>query len=70
MGFRNPAYLDLSLPKNMADYYGVDVPAAARVVRRIVAERGSGTWGPGTDHSWEVLTDAVVVTVRWPSSPA
>jgi quercetin dioxygenase-like cupin family protein len=25
-------------------------------------------WGPGIDHSWEALTDAVVVTVRWPSS--
>jgi quercetin dioxygenase-like cupin family protein len=26
-------------------------------------------WGPGIDHSWEALTDAVVVTVRWPSFP-
>lgn len=25
-------------------------------------------WGPGIDHSWEALADAVVVTVRWPSS--
>ncbi|MGH3172121.1 MAG: signal peptidase I [Trebonia sp.] len=25
-------------------------------------------WGPGIDHSWEAVTDAVVVTVRWPSS--
>jgi hypothetical protein len=25
-------------------------------------------WGPGIDHSWEALTEAVVVTVRWPSS--
>jgi quercetin dioxygenase-like cupin family protein len=25
-------------------------------------------WGPGIDHSWEALTDAVVVTVRWPSA--
>lgn len=27
-------------------------------------------WGPGIDHSWEALTDAVVVTVRWPSCPS
>jgi quercetin dioxygenase-like cupin family protein len=26
-------------------------------------------WGPGIDHTWEALTDSVVVTVRWPSSP-
>lgn len=27
-------------------------------------------WGPGIDHAWEALSDSVVVTVRWPSSPA
>ncbi len=27
-------------------------------------------WGPGIDHSWEALTDSVIVTVRWPSSPS
>lgn len=26
-------------------------------------------WGPGIDHSWEAITDSVVVTVRWPSVP-
>ena len=26
-------------------------------------------WGPGIDHSWEAITDSVVVTVRWPSLP-
>jgi quercetin dioxygenase-like cupin family protein len=25
-------------------------------------------WGPGVDHSWEALSDSVIVTVRWPSS--
>jgi quercetin dioxygenase-like cupin family protein len=25
-------------------------------------------WGPGTDHSWEALTEAVILTIRWPSS--
>ncbi|RJQ76266.1 signal peptidase I [Pseudonocardiaceae bacterium YIM PH 21723] len=25
-------------------------------------------WGPGIDHFWEAITDAVVITVRWPSS--
>ncbi len=24
-------------------------------------------WGPGNDHSWEALSDSLVVTVRWPS---
>ena len=24
-------------------------------------------WGPGIDHTWEALTDSVVITVRWPS---
>ena len=28
------------------------------------------TWGPGIDHSWEAITDSIVVTVRWPSSLA
>lgn len=25
------------------------------------------TWGSGIDHSWESITDSIVVTVRWPS---
>jgi quercetin dioxygenase-like cupin family protein len=25
-------------------------------------------WGPGIDHSWEAISDSVVITVRWPSS--
>jgi quercetin dioxygenase-like cupin family protein len=24
-------------------------------------------WGPGTDHSWEAVSDSTVLTVRWPS---
>lgn len=24
-------------------------------------------WGPGIDHTWEALSDSVVITVRWPS---
>jgi quercetin dioxygenase-like cupin family protein len=26
------------------------------------------TWGPGIDHSWEALSESIVITVRWPSS--
>ena len=26
------------------------------------------TWGPGIDHSWEALTESIVLTVRWPSA--
>jgi quercetin dioxygenase-like cupin family protein len=25
-------------------------------------------WGPGIDHSWEALSESVVLTARWPSS--
>jgi hypothetical protein len=27
-------------------------------------------WGPGIDHSWEAITESVVITVRWPSLSA
>lgn len=27
-------------------------------------------WGPGIDPSWEALTDSIVLTVRWTSSPS
>ncbi|RRO20009.1 signal peptidase I [Saccharopolyspora rhizosphaerae] len=34
-----------------------------------LAKQGDyAVWGPGIDHSWEAITDAVVVTVRWPSA--
>jgi quercetin dioxygenase-like cupin family protein len=25
-------------------------------------------WGPGIDHSWEALSESIVLTVRWPSA--
>lgn len=25
-------------------------------------------WRPGVNHSWEALTESIVLTVRWPSS--
>ena len=27
-------------------------------------------WGVGTDHTWQAVTDCVVITVRWPSISA
>jgi hypothetical protein len=24
-------------------------------------------WGPGIDHTWEAISDSVVITIRWPS---
>ncbi len=27
------------------------------------------TWGAGIDHSWQAEEDAIVVTIRWPSTP-
>src|ERR1700741_1138014 len=36
---------------------------------RVLSTRGDyALWGPGIDHSWEALTDAVVMVVRWPSA--
>lgn len=28
------------------------------------------TWGPGVEHRWQAEEESVVVTVRWPSTPA
>jgi quercetin dioxygenase-like cupin family protein len=37
---------------------------------RILAEQGDYVlWGPGINHTWQALDDAVVITVRWPSTP-
>ncbi|QIZ37870.1 signal peptidase I [Saccharopolyspora sp. ASAGF58] len=34
-----------------------------------LAKQGDyAVWGPGIDHSWEAISDSVVVTVRWPSA--
>lgn len=36
---------------------------------RVLSDPGDyATWGPGIDHSWKALADAVVITVRWPSA--
>jgi quercetin dioxygenase-like cupin family protein len=33
-----------------------------------LAKQGDyAVWGPGIDHSWQAITDSIVVTVRWPS---
>ncbi len=39
--------------------------------REVVLDRPGDyvLWGPGEDHSWRADTDAVVLTVRWPSVP-
>jgi len=42
MGFRNPIYLDTSLLKNLADYYGIDVPGPRQVVQRKAGTTGKG----------------------------
>jgi hypothetical protein len=37
---------------------------------QVLARQGDyAMWGPGIDHSWEAITDAIVITVRWPSAP-
>lgn len=36
----------------------------------VLSEQGDyAMWRSGIDHSWEALTDSVIVTVRWPSTP-
>jgi quercetin dioxygenase-like cupin family protein len=27
-------------------------------------------WGPGIDHTWEAISETVIMTVRWPSASA
>jgi quercetin dioxygenase-like cupin family protein len=34
----------------------------------LVRQGDYAVWGPGIDHSWEAVSDSVVVTVRWPSA--
>lgn len=37
---------------------------------RVLSTQGDYVlWGPGIDHSWEALSDSVVIAVRWPSAP-
>ena len=42
MGFRNPMYLDIALLKNLADYYGIDVPIVKQVTERSSRASGKG----------------------------
>ena len=36
-----------------------------------LGEQGDyAAWGPGIDHTWQAISDSIVVTVRWPSSLA
>ena len=36
---------------------------------KVLSEQGDyAVWGPGIDHSWEALSDSIVITVRWPSA--
>lgn len=39
--FRNPAYLDVPLLRNLADYYGVDLPGEREVTRKSTRESSS-----------------------------
>lgn len=36
----------------------------------VLADEGDFVyWGSGVAHSWEVLKDSLVITIRWPSIP-
>ena len=47
--------------------FRVDLSVGGRITLR--RQGDYVVWGPGIDHSWEALTNAVILTVRWPSSP-
>lgn len=42
MPFRNPVYLDSELLSNLADYFGIALPAETNVTRRSLQEGGKG----------------------------
>lgn len=44
--------------------FRLDLPGESVTLQR---QGDYAVWGPGTDHSWHAVADAVVVTVRWPS---
>jgi quercetin dioxygenase-like cupin family protein len=51
----------------IAGNFRVDLTGASIVLEK---QGDYVVWGPGIDHSWEAISDSVVVTVRWPSSLA
>ncbi|MEU7785590.1 signal peptidase I [Amycolatopsis sp. NPDC049159] len=48
----------------IAGEFRVDVTGGSRTLSR---QGDYIMWKPGNNHSWEALTDSVVLTVRWPS---
>ena len=46
--------------------FRVDLTEASVTLRK---QGDYAAWGPGIDHSWEAVSDSVVITVRWPSLP-
>jgi hypothetical protein len=54
-----------TLPMLIQGDFRVDLTEASVTL----AKQGDyAMWGPGIDHSWQAITDSIVVTVRWPSS--
>lgn len=45
-------------------HFRVDLTEGSITMER---EGDYAVWGPGIAHSWEALSDSVVVSVRWPS---
>lgn len=70
MAFRNPLYLNLELLQNVADYYGIELPADAQVTRRTSDERrGRAGLSRGVDvgretGSTDEVTEVYTTTVR------
>lgn len=45
-------------------HFRVDLTEGSVTMTR---EGDYAAWGPGIDHSWQALSDSVIVSVRWPS---
>jgi quercetin dioxygenase-like cupin family protein len=50
----------------VSGHFRLDLTAAGVVLER---QGDYAVWGPGIDHSWEAISDSIVITVRWPSAP-
>jgi len=48
-------------------YFVVHLPDGSTTMTR---QGDYVVWGPGIDHSWEAVSNSVVITVRWPSLPS
>ena len=46
--------------------FRIDLTEASVIMER---QGDYAVWGAGIDHSWQALTNSIIVTIRWPSAP-